>query len=382
MAAHTNEPDTMHPRIAVVGAGYAGVAATKKLLSASPHLNVTVVNPRDVFVERVRLHQLVAGTSTATHPLHEILHPGAHTMIGTVERIDSDRHTAVLADGATLEYDYLIYAAGSRSRPAVIEGADRHGWSVAEYEDAELLRDRLASLSPRSTVSVIGGGLTGIETATEIAEQRRDLEVILVSGDSIGSTLSDKARTKILGVMSAMNITTVPDAVVTSIDEGKVVLADGTHLHTDCAVVTASFAASDLGRRSGLAVDADDRLDVDDTLVSTSTPRIIGAGDAMAVGGNPLRMSCQAAVPLGMHAAETTLALIDGRAPKPLSPKFVGRCLSLGRRKAVFQRTDSRDLVRSWSIGGRTGAVLKEQIVSGTVNFALHPDRRFSYSWS
>ncbi|NLE81301.1 MAG: FAD-dependent oxidoreductase [Rhodococcus sp.] len=377
MAAHEN-----HQRVVVVGGGYAGVAATNRLLKDSPHLSVTVVNPREVFVERVRLHQLAAGNSTATVPLRDVLHPDARLEIASVDTIEHADRRVALGNDTTLDYDYLIYAAGSRSRPDVIDGADIHGWSVAEYEDAHRLREHIHGLAAGSVVTVIGGGLTGIETATEIADQRPELDVMMISSDSIASTLSDGARSKVLHVMDDLGITTISDAAVTEIAEGKIVLAGGQHLHTDCAIVTSSFVASDLAQRSGLATDADGRLSVDATLESESSPFIVGAGDAMTVDEAPLRMSCQAAVPLGTHAAETVLALIEGAHPKPLSPKFVGQCLSLGRRKAVFQRTNSSDDVREWSIGGRAGAVLKEQIVSSTVKFALNPKRGFTYSWS
>ena len=61
--------------VVVVGAGYAGVMAANRLLAEHPEVAVTVVNPRPVFVERVRLHQVAAGSGTATHELSDLLHP-------------------------------------------------------------------------------------------------------------------------------------------------------------------------------------------------------------------------------------------------------------------------------------------------------------------
>ncbi|WP_433604226.1 hypothetical protein [Prescottella agglutinans] len=113
-----------------------------------------------------------------------------------------------------------------------------------------------------------------------------------------------------------------------------------------------------------------------------SRPSIVGAGDAVSIDGAPLRMSCQAAIPLGAHAADTILRRIAGSAPRAVEPKFVGRCISLGRRAAVVQRTDAADRPRNTVIGGRAGALVKEQICASTLNWGINPRRPVLSSWS
>ena len=71
---------------------------------------------------------------------------------------------------------------------------------------------------------------------------------------------------------------------------------------------TAGLRRARPGRPSGLSTDALGRLLTDETLTSVDDPRIIAAGDAAAPSGQPLRMSCQAALPLGAQAANTVLA--------------------------------------------------------------------------
>ncbi|MPZ00917.1 MAG: hypothetical protein GEU97_23700 [Actinophytocola sp.] len=122
---------------------------------------------------------------------------------------------------------------------------------------------------------------------------------------------------------------------------------------------------------------------VDETLVSVGASTVVGAGDASRIEPAPIRMSCQAAVPLGAHAAETVLHLIAGTTPKPVRPKFVGQCISLGRKAGMMQRTTSDDVPTSFRITGKPGALLKEQICTSTVKYGLNPDRAWmSYSWS
>ncbi|EUA29995.1 NADH dehydrogenase domain protein [Mycobacterium xenopi 4042] len=81
-------------------------------------------------------------------------------------------------------------------------------------------------------------------------------------------------------------------------------------------VWTAGFGVPDLAARSGLSTDALGRLLTDETLTSIDDPRIVAAGDAAAPSGQPLRMSCQAAGPLGVQAANTVLARIAGPSRK------------------------------------------------------------------
>ena len=82
-----------------------------------------------------------------------------------------------------LDYDYLIYAVGSTGVvPAAVPGAVEFAYPIAEFEQAERLRGALDELHPAAPVTVVGAGLTGIETASELAEQGRP--VTLVCGGS------------------------------------------------------------------------------------------------------------------------------------------------------------------------------------------------------
>ena len=75
---------------------------------------------------------------------------------------------------------------------------------------------------------------------------------------------------------------------------------------------------------SGLHTDALGRLLTDETLTSVDDDRIVAAGDAAAPSGQPLRMSCQAAVPLGAQAANTVLSRIAGTEPAVIDQAFLG----------------------------------------------------------
>src|SRR4029079_1166574 len=115
---------------------------------------------------------------------------------------------------------------------------------------------------------------------------------------------------------------------------------------------------------------------------SVDDARIVAAGDASAPSNLPLRMSCQAAIPLGAQAANTVLSRIAGAEPKRLNQAFTGQCISLGRNGGLVQLAHLDDTVMPLHIGGRTAAKIKEAVCKGTVSFLQREARKpGSYFW-
>ncbi|HTM85625.1 MAG TPA: FAD-dependent oxidoreductase, partial [Mycobacterium sp.] len=128
--------------VVVVGGGYAGTLAANHL-TVRPDLDVTLVNPRPAFIERIRLHQYVAGTHPATVDYGTLLGAGVRLVVDTAARIDAADRRLLLASGAELRYDYLIYAAGSTAAVpdllAEVPGAAEFAYLLAEFEQAQRL---------------------------------------------------------------------------------------------------------------------------------------------------------------------------------------------------------------------------------------------------
>ncbi|MFF0242159.1 FAD-dependent oxidoreductase [Rhodococcus pyridinivorans] len=350
--------------VVVVGAGYAGVMAANRLLAEHPEVAVTVVNPRPVFVERVRLHQVAAGSGTATHELSDLLHPRVTLHVGTAVRIEP--YAVSLADGTVLPCDAVVYAVGSTTGSGAIPGAEK-AFSVADLDSATALRDALLEADDHASVVVIGGGLTGLETVTELAQSHPRHTLVLV-GDP-GAALPVNTQRYIRHRLDELGVQVRSGTRVARIDDGSVVLDDGSEIPATLVVRTAGFSVPDLARRSGLPVDDDGRLRVRDTLQAVDGSPVIGVGDAVVVDGNDhLRMSCQAAMPLGIHGADTVWQLLQGREPAPLSLGFVTTCISLGRDRGVVQLSARDDTPSRWALRGRLAAPVKEAVVRGTIH--------------
>lgn len=350
--------------VVVVGGGYAGVVAANRL-TTNPDVRVTLVNPRGVFVERLRLHQRTVGTHEAVVDFSEVLAPTVGLTVDEVTRIDAANRTIEPAAGGTVVYDYMVYAVGSHDAPAMVPGVSEHAYPLATLEQAKALHDSLDNAGPAAPVTVIGGGATGIEVASELAEHS-DF-VTLVTGGQLGPYLHPSARCEVARQLDRLGVTVLDGAgaLVTAVEKGAVHLADGRDLPSAITVWTAGFGVPDLARRSGLSTDALGRLLTDETLTSVDTDRIVAAGDASAPSGVPYRMCCAAALPLGAHAADTVLRRVAGREPRPVSVSVPGQCLSLGRRAGVLQLARRDDTAVALHAGGRLGAWFKETVTAG-----------------
>jgi NADH dehydrogenase len=236
-------------------------------------------------------------------------------------------------------------------------------------------------LHPDVPVTVVGAGLTGIETAAELVEQGH--KVALVCGGQLAPSLSEPGRRSIAKWLKRNGVVVMEDDMVAEVKGDAVVFTDGAVRPSTVTIWTAGFGVPELALKSGLHTDALGRLLVDETLTSVDDDCIVAAGDAAAPSGQPLRMSCQAAGPLGAQAANTVLSRIAGAEPVRLDQRFVGSCISLGRRAGIFQFARPDDTaVNFYFGGGRMGAALKEFICKATVKHLVSEGRKpGSYSW-
>ncbi|MEV7384312.1 NAD(P)/FAD-dependent oxidoreductase [Streptomyces lydicus] len=362
----------MTHHIVVLGAGYAGLSAAKGAARKLRRTNVriTLVNAVGHFVERVRLHQLAAGQPLKDLPLSDLLAgTGIELVVARVTAVDAAART-VRVDSApyAIGYDTLVYTLGSAADTAAVPGAATHASAVATYQDAVRLHERMANT--QGSVAVAGAGLTGIETATELAETHPGLNVQLVTTGKLAAGLSERGRRYLRGALDRHGVALREHTRVCEVAAHGLVLADGGEIPADAVVWTAGFRVPDLARAAGFAVDARGLLTVDPTLRSLSHPEVFAAGDAVAAygpDGTASRMSCQTGLPMGTYVAGSVAASLTGRTPKPLRLRYVGQNISLGRHDGLTQFTRADDSPVAAVLTGRTSARFKEAVTRGTV---------------
>jgi NADH dehydrogenase len=372
---------TENTEVVVVGGGYAGVMAANRL-TLRDDVTVTLVNPYPSFVERVRLHQVVGGSDDAVVDYRDVLAEGIRLIVNTVTLINAAERVVTLGAGNPLPYDYLIYAVGSGSPVPSVPGAAEFSYPTASLEEAQRLRSVVERAPATASMTVVGGGPLGIETAAELAELGH--AVTLVCGEVLGPYLHPRGRRSVAKGLSKLGVTVLegPGAMVTTVTRDVVRLSDGRELPSTVTIWTAGFGVPDLADRSGLSTDALGRLLTDETLTSVDDERIVATGDAAAPSDLPLRMSCQAALPLGSHAADTVLRRIAGEQPANFTRGIAAMCISLGRRAGVFQLAHWDDTAMWIILKGRLGAKVKESACKSPIDqLAKEARKPGSHTW-
>jgi NADH dehydrogenase FAD-containing subunit len=362
---HQKEP-VMH-RIVVLGAGYTGMIAAIRVARRTRRRDtrVILVNPSDRFTERLRMHQTATGQPLPDRRIPDLLRgTGIEFVQGRATRLDLARREAVV-DGRPIGYDTLVYAVGSVADTSSVPGAAAHAYTLNTVESAGRLADLLAA-RPDATVAVVGGGLTGVEAATEIAERHPAARVLLLGRAAPGPLMTPKARAYLDRALTRLRVEVRTGADVVAVHPTAVELAGGSLVEVDATLWTTGFTASPLAAEAGLTVDERGRIVVDATLRSVSHPDVVAIGDAAAIRQpwGTIHGTCQSGIPSGAHAADTIARLLSGRPAKPFRFGYLHQPVSLGRKDAVIQFTHADDTPRRWFLSGRAAVLYKELVTS------------------
>ncbi|MFC4015244.1 NAD(P)/FAD-dependent oxidoreductase [Nonomuraea purpurea] len=392
----------MRHRIVVLGAGYTGAIAAGRLARRlrREDVAITLVNAEPDFVERVRMHQVATGQDLRPRPFSEMFaDTGVRLKFAKVTGVDVNRKTVAVINtngsgttptapepGTTpiapepgaeeLAYDTLVYALGSGWDAQGVPGTAEHAYEIASRPGALRLRERLARLDAGQSVVVVGGGLTGLEAATEIAEARPDLDVALAARDGLGDWLSPKGREHLRKVFGKLGINVHEHTAVTGVEADRVATADGEAIPAEVTVWTTGFTVHPIAKATALEVTGTGQIVVDGTMRSVSHPDVYAIGDAamvMGPGDKPLRMSCASGTPTAWQAADTIAARLTGGKLPNAPLRYFNQCISLGRKEGLIQYVTADDRAVRAVLTGRLAAVYKELVCKGAAWGVANP---------
>ncbi|MBM9579015.1 FAD-dependent oxidoreductase [Leptospira sp. 201903070] len=371
-------------KVLIAGGGYAGIIAANRLIRKKLPLEIILVTAKEQFQERIRNHQLLAGTLKKAYSIRSLLHDQVELVVSKIDRIDSEKKQVVLEDSSILLYDFLIYSLG-------IQGAKTSKFSeqyvqLTETEDCRRMYEILKK-KETAKITVLGAGLGGIETASELVEQFPNSKISLVDANEIGKGFSSEAVAKIKEFFLKNKVKLIENSRILKYETDHLVDIEGKKIIHDVCVLANGFSASPIGANSGLRSNPIGQVYVNSFLEVEDHPEILGAGDAVQIvssGYDHLRMACATALPMGIYAAERLSYRLGTKSKKgalPFSLAYLGRNVSLGRKDGVIQESEPDDTPTRKIWISRSAVWIKELICKFTV-LSFRLEKRFDfYFW-
>jgi len=383
------------PRVLVLGGGFGGLGAVKKLEDADA--DVVLIDAHDYHTFQPLLYQLATGLlepSAVGHALRDLVHDqeNATVHMTSVTAIDLEKREVQLAEMAPLTYDVLVLALGAEVTFFGTEGAAEHAFPMYTLSDAVRLKDHLlarweaADKDPSLVddgalnVVVVGGGPTGVESAGAIAELYRSdfakdypeipqekARVILVeAGPTVFAMFKPNLQAYATEALQQRTVEVVTGERVASVAPTRVTLKSGESIAAHTLVWGAGLQGNKLVQSLGLDLERGNRIGVGPDLTVTGHPDVYAVGDGAAITdaktGQVLPQLGSVALQSGEHVGETIARRLKGKEPKPFKYRDKGTMATIGRRAAVVQM-----------LGGRTMKGTKAQLAWGTVHLALLP---------
>ena len=360
--------------LTIVGCGFAGLwaamsaaAARHAAGAAAGDLSITLISPRPELVNRPRLYE-GAGADLRIPVLPLLDEIKVNWTAAMVTGLDAPAGCATLDTGASVAFDRLVLAAGSRLQRPAIPGAELYGFSVDTFAETARLDAHLQAVSDNATIAVVGAGFTGLETVTELRSRLGPAVrlVLLERGPSVALGLGREVQVEAASALASAKVEVCAEAGVTSIDAGGLDLADGGRLDAAAVIFTSGLRASPLAAAIGSARDDLGRLVVDPYLRARDQPNVFAAGDAaraMTDDRHASLMSCQHAMPQGRYAGHNAVQDMLGRPMAAYRQEVYVTCLDLGPAGAVF----SRGWARRVEMTGAEAKALKRRIMEDRI---------------
>jgi NADH:quinone reductase (non-electrogenic) len=363
-----SEPNPTRPRVVIIGAGFGGLSAAKRLAKAP--VDVTVIDQHNYHLFQPLLYQVATAAlspSDIAAPIRSVLRDQANAkvMLAQVSGVDLAQR-AVIAEGRRIPFDTLVIATGAQHAYFGHDDWADFAPGLKTIDDATYLRRRILLAFEKAETEpdpaerrrllnfvIVGGGPTGVEMAGAIAElakralaadfraiDPRAARIVLVEAaprllTSFDPALSETARRSLeqLGVEVRLG------AGVTACDGAGVTVGDE-RIAARTVMWAAGVMASPVAQWLGAQADHAGRVKVKPDLSVPGHPNIFVIGDvASAAGadGKPLPGVAPVAKQQGQYVANLVRARLAGKSVAPFRYRDVGALATIGRKSAIAQ---------------------------------------------
>lgn len=355
--------------IVILGAGYAGVHAAKKLAKKykkNDDIKITLIDKNPYHTLMTELHEVAGGRvheESVKVELSEIFHrTKVNVVVDRIENVDMEKQ-AVQTTHGEYTYDYLMIGMGNEPAYFGVPGVKEHGFSLWSLEDALKLREhieykfRAASLERDAakrkemlTFVVAGSGFTGIEMAGELLEWKTTLareyrvneeEVSLLVVEAAGTILNmldRKQADKAERYMTKHGMKILKNSPIVEVTPENITLKSGEKIQTQTLIWTCGIQNNADCLAYGLDTARANRLQANIYMQSTKYENVYLVGDCAYVEEEPGKGNPQiveAAEQTAKTAANNIIASIENKEKQAFKSSYHGFMVSIGGKYCV-----------------------------------------------
>lgn len=331
-------------RILILGGGFAGRAAAKKLgkaFSGNNQVEITLIDKNTYTTMLPSLPDLAGGRvnpSSLTEDIQKLIPSKVKFKQAEIERVDFNTRT-VYTKTESVPYDYLIYASGSKTNFFGKEDLFKEAYKMECFDDAITIRDDVEAMLKDGSIKnfvVCGGGFTGLELAANLFHQaktlQKDINIHVVElADHALPMLKPSMSTYVQNKIEGLGIKFMFSNEVTGYNDQTVTFKNGLPMKNAVLFWSAGVmnAVPVAGNAEALR---DQRLVVDGNLRIPNHPEVFVAGDSAAIkdkGGAYIRRAVNYAATSGAHAANNLIRAIHNEPLTPFKPIDLGWVIPL-----------------------------------------------------
>jgi len=350
------------PRVVILGAGFGGLTAAKKLVGLA---RVTLVDRHNFQTFLPLLYQVSTAGLAADHVAHPIRgalrKTGVAFRMGSPISINHANKTVELDSGEVLEFDHLVIALGSATADFGVPGVRENSLGMKSVHEAITIRadvmrrfEDLCSRDDESifTISVVGGGPTGVEMAGAFAELVRGpltndeshaaarVHVNIVeAGPRLLPSFSDRLSERTKSDLEKLGVKINLNTAVAEVQSTLIKFTDGTSIPSDVTIWAAGVQGEPTAGKLNLPL-IKSRIDVEPTLQVKDYPYIWAIGDIAGIRSSDeqfLPMVAPVALQQGRFIAQQLLRAEQGVPLLPFKYRDKGSMATIGRHKAVVE---------------------------------------------
>ncbi|WP_128478114.1 NAD(P)/FAD-dependent oxidoreductase [Halorussus pelagicus] len=336
----------MTEKVVVVGAGYAGAGAVQSLEDELEHADVelTWISENNYHLVLHEAHRVIRDPRVEddiTIPVGDIASPSTRFVQARVESVDTDDQTVELDGDDAVEYDYLVVGIGSQTAYYGIPGMEENALTLKSLDDAHEIHQQVkdaastASRNDPAKVVIGGAGLSGIQSAGEVAEYRDEhrapIDIYLVEAlEEIMPGQDSELQGTVRRHLEEADVEILTDDPITEADEDAIHFDEGDPLDYDVFVWTGGITGQDALDDTDL--DNEHNRVTSESTFQTSDENVFAIGDSAIIdqGENPAPPTAQAAWQAAEVVGENIARAINDQPLETWSYEDKGTLISIG----------------------------------------------------